>query len=240
MWEIHMHPLFSVKSYRINITLTLTVIVQDAVFAAALNSRCVRAPVAGCGRAAGPHRSVWDLTRGPEAVRLNARRVRAAVAGGGVPGQAFVVRHAPGAAAAGSAAFVQVVHVQFQSIADVWLPVLLLLCRAAQQRHNVWLGPTPLHLKMFEEKWRRYLRFPPSDGLVWERAAGSCRGDGCCWAAAGGDGSEPGSLCSRWVYGPRADHRGGFQTSSPARERENKHDYRAPWVTGDRKHVAVI
>lgn len=90
--------------------------------------------MAGCGRAAGPHRSVWDLTRGPEAVRLDARRVRAAVAGGGVPGQAFVVGHAPGAAAAGSAAFVQVVHVQLQSVADVRLPVLLLLCGAAQQR----------------------------------------------------------------------------------------------------------
>lgn len=128
------HTSVLIISYRTRIRLTLTVIVQDAVFAAALNSRCVRAPVAGCGRAAGPHRSVWDLTRGPEAVRLNARRVRAAVAGGGVPGQAFVARHAPGAAPAGSAAFVQVVHVQFQGIADVRLPVLLLLCRAAQQR----------------------------------------------------------------------------------------------------------
>lgn len=84
--------------------------------------------MAGRGRAAGPRGSVWDLTRGPEAIRLDARRVRAAVAGGGVPGQALVVRHASRTAAAGSAAFVQVVHVQFQSVADVRLPVLLLLC----------------------------------------------------------------------------------------------------------------
>lgn len=138
--------------YRIYPTVTLTVIVQDAVFAAALDSRRVRAAVAGCGRAAGPHSSVWDLTRGPEAVRLNARRVRAAVAGGGVPGQAFVVRHAPGAAAAGSAALVQVVHVQLQSVADVRLPVLLLLCRAAQQRQMFdWVRP-PLHIRMSEQK----------------------------------------------------------------------------------------
>lgn len=92
--------------------------------------------------------------------------------------------------------------------------------RSSATKANVW--PGPLRVKMPEEKWRRYLRFPPSGGLVWERAAGSCRGDGCCWAAAGGDGSEPGSLCSRWVSGPRADHRGGFQTSSPAREREQR------------------
>lgn len=119
-----------------NKTGPLTIIVQDAVFAAALNPRCVGAPVAGCGRAAGPRGSVWDLTRGPEAVRLDARRVRAAVAGGGVPGQALVVRRASRAAAAGSAALVQVVHVQLQSIADVRLPVLLLLCGSATHRRS--------------------------------------------------------------------------------------------------------
>lgn len=67
------------------------------------------------------------LTRGPEAVRLDAGGVRAAVAGRGVTGQAFVVRHAACAAAAGPGAFVQVLHVQIQSVADVRLPVLLLL-----------------------------------------------------------------------------------------------------------------
>lgn len=108
--------------------------------------------MAGGGRAAGPHGSVRDLTRGPEAVRLNARRVRAAVAGGGVPGQALVVRHAPGAAAAGSATFVQVVHVQLQSVADVGLPVLLLLCRAAQQRQAFDAARLPLRVKTLEEE----------------------------------------------------------------------------------------
>lgn len=87
-----------------------------------------------------------------------------------------------------------------------------------QTNSNVYSSPTPLNIKMFLRTRRRYLRFPPSDGLVWERAAGSCRADGCCWAAAGGDENELDSLCSRWVYGPRADRRGGFQTSSPARE----------------------
>lgn len=67
------------------------------------------------------------LTRGPEAVRFNAGGVRAAVAGRGVAGQAFGMRHAPCAAAAGPGTFVQVIHVQFEGIADVRLPVLLLL-----------------------------------------------------------------------------------------------------------------
>lgn len=144
MENAHTSQLFLFNLYRIYRTLTLTIIIQDAVFAAALNSRCVWAPVAGCGWAAGPHGPVWDLTRDPEAVRLNARCVRAAVAGGGVPGQAFVVRHAPRTAAAGSAAFVQVVHVQFQSIADVWLPVLLLLCGSARHRQILMFHPARL------------------------------------------------------------------------------------------------
>lgn len=92
--------------------------------------------MAGGRRAAGPRGSVGDLTGRPEAVRLDARRVRAAVAGGGVPGQALVVRHAARTAAAGSAALVQVVHVQFQSVADVRLPVLLLLCGSATHTHT--------------------------------------------------------------------------------------------------------
>lgn len=119
--------------FRICKSVPLTVIVQDAVFAAALDARRVGAPVAGRGWAAGPGGSVWDLTRGPEAVRLDARRVRATVAGGGVPGQALVMRHASCTAAAGPAAFVQVLHVQLQSVADIRLPVLLLFCGSAKR-----------------------------------------------------------------------------------------------------------
>lgn len=66
------------------------------------------------------------LTGDPEAVRLDAGGVRTAVACGGVARQALVMRHAPRAAAAGPGAFVQVIHVQLQSVADVRLPVLLL------------------------------------------------------------------------------------------------------------------
>lgn len=73
---------------------TLTVVVQYALLAAALDARGVRAAVAG---------------------------------GGGVAGQALVVGHAPRAAAAGPRALVQVVHVQLQGVADVRLPVLLLV-----------------------------------------------------------------------------------------------------------------
>lgn len=104
-----------------------TVVVQDALLAAALDAGGVRAPVAGGGGAAGAQGPVWRLTGGPEAVCLDAGRVRAAVAGRGVTGQALVVRHAAGAAAAGPGTLVQVVHVQLQSVADVRLPVLLLL-----------------------------------------------------------------------------------------------------------------
>lgn len=60
-------------------------------------------------------------------VRLDARRVRAAVAGGGVAGQALVLGTAR-AAAAGPGPLLQLVHVQVQAVADVGLPVLLLLC----------------------------------------------------------------------------------------------------------------
>ena len=67
------------------------------------------------------------LARGPEAVRLDAGSVRAAVAGRGVAGQTFVMRNTSCAAAAGSGTLVQLLHVQFKSIADVRLPVLLLL-----------------------------------------------------------------------------------------------------------------
>lgn len=97
-----------------------------------------------------------DLTRGPEAVRLDARRVRAAVAGGGVPGQALVVRHASRAAAAGSAAFVQVVHVQLQSVADVRLPVLLLLCGSAtHRRSSVEFTLIPVSAELFLPSYSR-------------------------------------------------------------------------------------
>lgn len=70
---------------------------------------------------------MWGLTRGPEAVRLDAGGVRAAVASCGVAGQAFVMRHAACTAAAGTRTLVQLLHVQLESIADVRLPVLLLL-----------------------------------------------------------------------------------------------------------------
>lgn len=68
----------------------------------------------------------------------------------------------------------------------------------------------------------RYLHFPPTDGLVWEQAAGSCRAGGCYWAAAGGGESAGDNLCSRWVYGPRGVRQEGFQTSSPERARGEK------------------
>lgn len=83
--------------------------------------------MAGGGGAAGAQGPVRRLARGPEAVRLDAGGVRTAVAGRGVAGQAFVVGHAPRAAAAGPGALVQLVHVQLEGIADVRLPVLLLL-----------------------------------------------------------------------------------------------------------------
>lgn len=41
------------------------------------------------------------------------------MAGCGVAGQAFVVRDAPCAAAAGSGTLVQLFHVQLQSVADI-------------------------------------------------------------------------------------------------------------------------
>lgn len=83
--------------------------------------------MAGGGGAAGAQGPVRGLTRGPEAVRLDAGRVRAAVAGGGVAGEALVVGHAADAAAAGAGTLVQLLHVQLQGVADVRLPVLLLL-----------------------------------------------------------------------------------------------------------------
>lgn len=83
--------------------------------------------MAGGGGAAGPQGPVRCLAGDPEAVGLDAGGVRAAVAGGGVAGQPLVVGRAAGAAAAGPRALVQVVHVQLQSVADVRLPVLLLL-----------------------------------------------------------------------------------------------------------------
>lgn len=110
------------------VVLTLTIIIQNAVLAAALNARGMWAPMAGCRRAASPQRSVWGLNWGPEAVRLNSGSVRAAVAGGGgVAGQAFVMGYTTCTAATGPRTFVQVIHVQFESIADVRLPILLLL-----------------------------------------------------------------------------------------------------------------
>lgn len=74
---------------------------------------------------------------------------------------------------------------------------------------DVWIGTR--HKKIA----RVYLHFLPADGLVWELAAGSCRAGGCCWAAAGGGESASDSLCSRWVYAPRANHQEGFQISFP-------------------------
>lgn len=106
----------------------LTVVVQDALLAAALEAGGVGAAVAGGGGAAGPQGPVGGLAEGPEAAALDAGRVGAAVAGGGVAGQTLVLREAAGAAAAGPTALVQVVHVQLQGVADVRLAVLLLLC----------------------------------------------------------------------------------------------------------------
>lgn len=59
-------------------------------------------------------------------VRLDARGVGTAVAGGGVTGQAFVL-HAARAAPAGPGTLFQLVHVEVQAVTDVGLPVLLLL-----------------------------------------------------------------------------------------------------------------
>ena len=70
---------------------------------------------------------MWGLTRGPEAVCFNAGRVGAAVAGRGVARQTFVMGHAAGAAAAGPGTFVQLLHVEFESVTDVRLSVLLFL-----------------------------------------------------------------------------------------------------------------
>lgn len=60
-------------------------------------------------------------------VGLDARGVGAAVAGGRVTGQALVL-HAAGAAPTGPRPLLQLVHVEVQVVADVRLPVLLLLC----------------------------------------------------------------------------------------------------------------
>lgn len=60
-------------------------------------------------------------------VGLDARGVRAAVAGGGVTGQALML-HAARAAPAGPGPLLQLVHVEVQIVADVRFPVLLLLC----------------------------------------------------------------------------------------------------------------
>lgn len=83
--------------------------------------------MAGRGGAAGSQRPVRRLTRGSEAVCFDAGCMRAAVAGCGVTGQTLVVGHAARAAAASPGTLVQLLHVQLQSIADVRLPVLLLL-----------------------------------------------------------------------------------------------------------------
>ena len=89
--------------------------------------------MAGCGGAAGPKGSVLAprpaavLPPHPEAVRLDAGGLRAAVTRGGASVEAFVVLHAAGAAAAGPRAFIHLIHVQVQSVADVRLPVLLLI-----------------------------------------------------------------------------------------------------------------
>lgn len=87
------------------------------------------------GRAAGLQLAV-DGTAGVAVLRprvprlgvgLNARGVGAAVAGGGVPRQALVPRAAC-AAAAGPGPLLQRAHVELQAVADVRLPILLLLC----------------------------------------------------------------------------------------------------------------
>ena len=96
------------------------------------------AALAGGGGAAGAQGPVRRLAGGPEAVRLHARGVRAAVGGGGVAGQPLVVvGHAARAAARGAAPLVQGVHVQLQGVAgaDVGLAVLLLLWRGRTGAH---------------------------------------------------------------------------------------------------------
>jgi len=92
------------------------------------------------GAAGAQGRAVRGLARRAEAVRLHARRVRAAVAGGGVAGEPAVVvvvvalGHAARAAAAGPATLVQRVHgVQLQGVADVGLAVLLLVWSAGKE-----------------------------------------------------------------------------------------------------------
>lgn len=65
----------------------------------------------GCGRAAGAQGSVRSLAGGPEAVRLNARGVRAAMAGSGVARQTLVMRRAACAAATSAGTLVQMIHV---------------------------------------------------------------------------------------------------------------------------------
>lgn len=125
------------------LTVVLRVLLEP-VLAAALHSGGVRAAVAGHG-AAGSQLAV-DRAAGVAVlrprvpglgVRLDARGVGAAMAGGGVPGQAPVLPAAR-AAPAGPGPLFQLVHVEVQAVTDVRLPVLLLLCvvRSRARRYS--------------------------------------------------------------------------------------------------------
>lgn len=75
-------------------------------------------------------------------VGLDAGGMGAAVAGGGMPGEALVP-DAAGAAAAGPRALLQLLHVQVEGVADVGLAVLLLLCQASGTPSARGSLPTP-------------------------------------------------------------------------------------------------
>lgn len=68
-------------------------------------------------------------------VRLDARGVGTAVAGGGVTRQALML-HAAHAAPAGPGPLLQLVHVKVQVVTDVRFPVLLLLCLGRNNRSS--------------------------------------------------------------------------------------------------------
>lgn len=126
------------KAHSEQVTIVLRVLFQP-VLAAALHARSVGAAVAGHGAAAfqlavdGAARVAVLGPRVPGlGVRLDARGVGTAVAGGGVTGQALVL-HAARAAPAGPRPLFQLVYVKVQAVADVRLPILLLLCMVRTQ-----------------------------------------------------------------------------------------------------------
>lgn len=74
-------------------------------------------------------------------VRLDARGVGTAVAGGGVTRQALML-HAARAAPAGPGPLLQLIHVKVQVVTDVGFPVLLLLCVGRNNRWSLCLTKT--------------------------------------------------------------------------------------------------